>query len=315
MEAPNLPDISSFAAPLYIGLILLEIALIAKFRARGDYETRDTVTSLLMGTGSVIVPLLLAGTAYAWLKALEIALYDWRLFDLGFEWWAFVIAFIGYDFVYYWSHRFQHTIRWGWASHVIHHSSQHYNLSTALRQTWTGLFTGFFVLSIPLILLGLHPAVIAFAASLNLLYQFWIHTEVIDRFPRWFEAVMNTPSHHRVHHGKNPRYLDSNYAGVFIVWDRMFGTFIPEEKSDPVRYGLVKDIGTFNPFRVATHEYVAIWKDSTQPGLTIGQRLRYLFSPPGWSHDGSRKTSKDIRAEAGFSKSGAEAPAPLHPAE
>ncbi|RFB05557.1 sterol desaturase family protein [Parvularcula marina] len=315
MEAPNLPDISSFAAPLYIGLILLEIALIAKFRARGAYETRDTVTSLLMGTGSVIVPLLLAGTAYAWLKALEHSLYDWRLFDLGFEWWAFVIAFVGYDFVYYWSHRFQHTIRWGWASHVIHHSSQHYNLSTALRQTWTGLFTGFFVLSIPLILLGLHPAVIAFAASLNLLYQFWIHTEVIDRFPRWFEAVMNTPSHHRVHHGKNPRYLDSNYAGVFIVWDRMFGTFIPEEKSDPVRYGLVKDIGTFNPFRVATHEYVAIWKDATQPGLTIGQRLRYLFAPPGWSHDGSRKTSKDIRAEAGFSKSGAEAPAPLHPAE
>ena len=300
METPNLPDIASYAAPFYIALILLEIVAILQFRRSGQYETRDTVTSLLMGTGSVVFPLLLAGSVYGAINAIFPFFYQWRLFDIGFAWWSYILCFIAYDFVYYWSHRFQHTIRWGWASHVVHHSSQHYNLSTALRQPWVSFVTGFFVLSIPLVLIGFHPALIAFSASLNLLYQFWIHTEVIDRLPGPVEAVMNTPSHHRVHHGKNPRYLDSNYAGVFIVWDRMFGTFVPEEKTDPVRYGLVKDIGTFNPLRVATHEYVGILKDASQPGLSLGQRLRYMFAPPGWSHDGSRMTSRQIRQVAGF---------------
>lgn len=316
METPNLPPIADYAAPFYITLILLEIAFILKWRARGAYETRDTVTSLLMGTGNVIVGLLLGSTVVAAIAAVYTFVYQFRLFDIGYAWWAFPVAFVLYDFYYYWEHRFSHTVRWGWASHVVHHSSQHYNLSTALRQTWTGYFTGFFVLAVPIVFIGFPPPVVAFVGSLNLIYQFWIHTEVIDRFPRPIEAVMNTPSHHRVHHGKNPRYLDSNYAGVFILWDRLFGTFVPEEKDDPVRYGLVKDIGTFNPLRVATHEYVGIFKDVTRPGLSLGQRLRYMFAPPGWSHDGSRKTSRDIRTEAGFERGeGPKAPAPVHAAE
>ncbi len=136
------------------------------------------------------------------------------------------------DLAYYVFHRSAHRVRWFWASHVIHHSSQHYNLSTALRQTWTGFLSIAFIFRLPLFLIGFPPAMVFFVAGLNLIYQFWIHTEAIDRMPRWFEAVMNTPSHHRVHHATNARYLDRNYAGVFIVWDRMFGTFEPETEAE-----------------------------------------------------------------------------------
>jgi sterol desaturase/sphingolipid hydroxylase (fatty acid hydroxylase superfamily) len=194
-------------------------------------------------------------------------------------------------------HRYYHRSRWGWAAHVIHHSSQHYNLSTALRQSWTTLWSGAFVLYLPLALMGFHPGLIALCGGLNLIYQFWFHTEFIDKCPKWFEAIMNTPSHHRVHHAKNPRYLDANYAGVFIVWDKMFGSFVPELKEDPPNYGLVSDLGTFNPLRVFSHEYVGIFKDITQKGLTMGQRLKYIFAAPGYCHDQSRLTSEQIKQE------------------
>lgn len=314
MDIRSLPDISSFAAPVYIVLILVEIVVIMRLRAKGAYETRDTVTSLIMGSGNVISKIIFGSTFFAAIATVFLWVYQFRMFEIGYVWWAFILCFVLDDLVFYWSHRFQHTIRWGWANHVIHHSSQHYNLSTALRQPWFSFATGFFVLGLPLALIGFPPPMILFVSSLNLFYQFFIHTEAVDKLPTPIEWVMNTPSHHRVHHGKNPRYLDANYAGTLIIWDRLFGTFIPEEKADPVRFGLVKDIGTFNPLRVATHEYVAIWKDATQPGLSLGQRLRYIFAPPGWSHDGSRKTSREIRAANGFDRTAQEA-APLHPAE
>lgn len=130
----------------------------------------------------------------------------------------------------------------------------------------------------------------------NLVYQFWIHTETIGRMWNWVEFIFNTPSHHRVHHATNPRYLDANYAGTLIVWDRMFGTFVEELEEDRPRYGIVKNIGTFNPVKVAFHEWIGMFKDAFSPGLTLGQRLRYLFMPPGWSHDGSRDTSETLKA-------------------
>src|SRR5690606_39533674 len=135
------------------------------------------------------------------------------------------------------------------------------NLSTALRQSWTGLFTGMFVLQAPLVLLGVHPPVIACVFGFNLVWQFWIHTAAIGKLPRWFEFIFNTPSHHRVHHATNPRYLDANYAGVLIIWDRLFGTFVAEDDAERPRYGIVSQLGTFNPFRVAFHEWIGIWRD------------------------------------------------------
>lgn len=287
------PDVVQLAVPLFIAAILAELMWIALRGRGGRYETRDAVTSLIMGAGNVAEGLILGFVAWAFLMTL------WALtpLDLGTSWWVVALCFVLDDLRYYWVHRFGHRIRWVWASHVNHHSSQHYNLTTALRQTWTGTFTFMIVMRAPLVLLGFHPAMVLFCGGLNLIYQFWIHTEAIGKLPRWVEAVMNTPSHHRVHHGRNPRYLDANYAGVFIIWDRMFGTFVPELDREKPDYGLVQNLGTFNPLRVAFHEWLAIWRDVTQPGIGWRDRIMYAVAPPGWSHDGSRDTSEGIKAK------------------
>ncbi len=288
----NYPDVVNLAVPFFILAILVELAWIVFKRRGGRYETRDALTSLAMGAGNVASGILLGFVAWAAFMAL------WQItpLDLGTGLWVVVLCFVLDDLRYYWVHRFGHRIRWVWASHVNHHSSQHYNLTTALRQTWTGTFTLMMVVRAPLILLGFHPAMVLFVGGLNLIYQFWIHTEVIGRMPRLFEAVMNTPSHHRVHHGRNARYLDANYAGVFIVWDKLFGTFVPEQEDEKVDYGLVHNLGTFNPLRVAFHEWLAIFHDMTLPGLTLRQRLAYAIAPPGWSHDGSRAMTPELKA-------------------
>jgi len=223
--------------------------------------------------------------------------YQYRLFDIGIAfkqwWWAWILCFFLDDLAYYAFHRSAHRVRWFWASHVIHHSSQHYNLSTALRQTWTGFFSLTFLFRLPLFVIGFPPAMVFFCAGLNLIYQFWIHTEAIKRLPKWFESVMNTPSHHRVHHGVNPRYLDANYAGVFIIWDKMFGSFVAERDDEPVRYGIVKQLGSFNILWAAVHEWVGIAKDVW--AAPWRHKLDYMWREPGWSHDGSRATSAMIR--------------------
>ncbi|MXU64939.1 sterol desaturase family protein [Oceanomicrobium pacificus] len=285
------PDVVKLAVPLFIIAMLGEIGWIRLSGRGGRYETRDTLTSLLMGAGNVATGLVLGFVAYGYYTFL----WQFAFFDLGVSVLVIVAAFLLDDLTYYWQHRLGHEVRWVWASHVNHHSSQHFNLSTALRQTWTGTFTGMMLLSTPMILLGFHPKVILFCNGINLVYQFWIHTEAIGKLPRWFEFIFNTPSHHRVHHGRNARYLDANYAGTLIIWDRMFGTFVPEQEDEPVDYGLVHNLGTFNPLRVAFHEWLGIFRDIAQPGLTLRQRLAYMFAAPGWSHDGSRDTSTQIK--------------------
>ena len=245
------------------------------------FERADTRTSLIMGVGNVVVNL-------GW-KAVVLAVYA-ALYELSpvhldaGNWWTWVLLFFADDLAYYWYHRAGHRVRILWASHVVHHSSEHYNLSTALRQTWTPMGGIVFWAWMPLV--GFAPWMIFLAMSWNLLYQFWIHTERITKLPRWFEFVFNTPSHHRVHHGSQEQYLDRNYAGILILWDRLLGTFEPERER--VCYGLTTNIKTFNPVRVAFHEYVAIWKDMRRtpqaarpprlparpPGLGAGARTR-----------------------------------------
>ncbi|MFN6934666.1 MAG: sterol desaturase family protein [Tsuneonella sp.] len=287
-----MPDFSpvDYAVPGFVLLVLIE--MVWAWRLRKDaYEPKDTLTSLAFGLGSTVAGLLTGGIFLA------VFLWTWqfRLFEIGWVWWAWALCFVLDDLAYYWIHRFGHRVRWFWASHVNHHSSQHYNLSTALRQTWTGFLTLGFVFKLPLVLLGFHPVMIAVCGGFNLIYQFWIHTEAIGKMPRWFEAVMNTPSHHRVHHATNPRYLDRNYAGVFIVWDRMFGTF-EEERPDEerIRYGIVKQLGTFNLLWSVFHEWVGIAHDVWRAPWR--HKLGYLLREPGWTHDGSRETSGMIRA-------------------
>ncbi len=191
---------------------------------------------------------------------------------------ALALAIVGWDFIYYWNHRFMHESRYMWAVHVVHHSSEHYNLSTALRQPVADALGT----SVPygaLCLLGITPDLITTARGVNLLYQFWIHTETIDRLGP-SEAVLNTPSHHRVHHGSNSRYLDRNHGSILIVWDRLFGTFEPEDQR-PV-YGLTKNINSFNVGRIVTHEYADMLRDVAR-STSWGERLSYVFRGPGWA--------------------------------
>lgn len=288
MNEITFPDVTSYGIPIYVAAILFEMVYVRLKGRGGRYELRDAMTSLAMGVGSVVVGLVLGGMSYG------IMLLMWQAtpLDLGTGPLAILACFVLDDLRFYLKHRLEHRVRWGWASHVNHHSSQHFNLTTALRQTWTADLSLLWLMTAPLVLIGFHPALILFVGGLNLIYQFWIHTEAIDRMPRWFEAVMNTPSHHRVHHGRNARYLDANYAGVFIIWDRLFDTFVPEQRDDPVQYGLVHNIGSFNPIRVALHEWAALFGELSAPGLTWRDRLSIALHPPGWSREAGDGTAQ-----------------------
>ncbi len=283
----NLPNPVTYAIPGFVILLLAEMWL--NKRGKG-YEAKDTAISLLMGSGSQIAGLLTAGLVYG----SAVWVHRFALFDIGWKWWAWPLCFVLDDLAYYVFHRSAHRVRWFWAAHVIHHSSQHYNLSTALRQTWTGFIALGFIFRLPLLFLGFAPEMVFFCGALNLIYQFWFHTEAIDKMPRWFEAIMNTPSHHRVHHATNARYLDANYAGVFIIWDRMFGTFVAESADEKIEYGLVHNLGSFNLIWAAFHEWVGIAQDIYAAPWRY--KLGYLLREPGWSHDGSRETSAMIKA-------------------
>jgi sterol desaturase/sphingolipid hydroxylase (fatty acid hydroxylase superfamily) len=283
----SLPDPVQLAIPAFIIAMMLEMFAI-RAGARGAYDWRDTGTSLVMGIGNTMAAILFGGA----IIAIGTALWDYRLFTIPATWWTLALCFIAEDFTYYWFHRTAHRVRWFWASHVIHHSSQHYNFSTALRQTWTGFLSLSFAFRLPLFLIGFPPELILFCAGLNLVYQFFIHTELVRRLPAPLEYIFNTPSHHRVHHGTNPHYLDRNYGGVLIVWDRLFGTFTPE--TEPARYGIVRNLMTFNPLWVAAHEWVSIGRDAVRARSLRGL-ARALFGPPGAT---SGETSDAIRARS-----------------
>ena len=197
--------------------------------------------------------------------------------DLGTGIAATAGALVAWDFLYYWNHRIQHESRWLWAIHVVHHSSERYNLSTALRQGVAESF-GMFVPYGLMAFAGIRPSLIETSRAINLIYQFWIHTEAIDKIGP-FEEVLNSPSHHRAHHGTNPQYLDLNHGGILIVWDRLFGTFVREDER--VVYGLTTNIDTFNPLRIASHEYRDILRD-VAGSSTWRDRLGYVFRGPGW---------------------------------
>jgi sterol desaturase/sphingolipid hydroxylase (fatty acid hydroxylase superfamily) len=265
-----------YSIPAFLVLLALELAWTRSRRGAGlkGYETQDTVASLSMGIGNVVI------SAFTTLGAILLwqAAYEHRVLDLGSAKGplALLLLFLGEDLCYYWFHRTHHEVRLFWAAHVHHHSSQHFNLSTALRQPWLTPFTGP-VFWLPLAFIGYTPPMILTAQAISLIYQFWIHTEVISKLPAPIEWLFNTPSHHRVHHGKNDRYLDKNHGGVLIVWDRLFGTF--EGETETVRYGLTHDISTFNPFRIATHELSDIWHD-VRAARSGGAALSLIFGPP-----------------------------------
>lgn len=292
MENPQFPNIILYAIPFFIMAMLLEVFVTIR-KGILTYEPKDAFSSIAMGLGNVF----LGFFSKALVLLSFVYIYDnFRLLTIPITWWSFMLIFFADDFAYYWFHRISHECRLFWASHVVHHSSQHYNLSTALRQTWSGgFYTFIFWLWLPL--LGFHPAMILLQMSISLLFQFWIHTETIHKMPDWFEAVFNTPSHHRVHHGSNPIYLDRNHAGILIIWDKLFGTFQPELENEKVVYGLVKNINTYNPIKIAFYEWIDMFKDAFSGQKSIKNRVLYFLKPPGWKHDGSGQVSDDLRSE------------------
>ena len=281
-------DLTVYAIPAFVILMLAETAVAARRRIRG-YEAADTATSLAMGVGNVLIDLFMKSVHFALLAAVA----TFAPLRLGGSWWEWALLLLGTDLCYYWFHRLHHEVRFLWAAHVNHHSSRRYNLSTALRQSWTTPFT-MLLFYWPLALIGFDPAHILAASAINTLYQFWIHTEVIGRTGplEWF---LNTPSHHRVHHGRNIEYLDRNYAGMLIIWDRLFGTFEPERAA--VDYGLTKNIATYHPVRVAFHEWNDMLRDARHAD-TWRSACGYLLQPPGWSPDGSSMTAQQMRSHA-----------------
>jgi sterol desaturase/sphingolipid hydroxylase (fatty acid hydroxylase superfamily) len=288
---PTVSNLVLYSIPAFLVLIALETLWARRHPEHRGYELNDSVASLSMGIVNVIVS---AGA-----KFLSIPFFAWvythRVVDLGHAdlWWSWLVLLVAEDFCYYWFHRTHHEVRLLWAAHVNHHSSERYNLTTALRQALLTPITGP-IFWAPLALVGFPPLMIRTAPGWSLLYQFWRHTEAFDRLGP-LEAVLNTPSHHRVHHGKNVRYLDKNHGGIFIVWDRLFGTFAPE--TEPVVYGLTKDIHSYNLAVVMFHELVAIARD-VRRAPTLGAKLGYVFAPPGWSHDGSTLTATQLQRVA-----------------
>ncbi|MGW0043925.1 sterol desaturase family protein [Rhodococcus sp. NPDC003348] len=243
---------------------------------KGGYQGRDARTSISMGLVSVATSAAWKALALVGYAAIWAYLAPWHLPPDA--WYTWVILIVGVDLLFYWYHRIAHRVRIVWATHQAHHSSEYYNFATALRQKWND--SGEILMWLPLPLLGMPPWMVFVGFSANRVYQFLVHTEHVDRLPRPIEFVFNTPSHHRVHHGCDPEYLDRNYAGILILWDRMFGTF--REETHRPTYGLTKPVGTYNILTLQGHEYAAIARD-VRAADSWRHKFGYVFGPPGWT--------------------------------
>lgn len=270
-----------FAVPFFLLLLTIEWTAARKLEhledrpASGAYMARDAWASISMGLVSVATMGAWKFLALLGYAALYAYVAPWHL--SATKWYTWVIALVGVDVLFYFYHRTAHRVRLIWATHQAHHSSRYFNFATALRQKWNN--SGEIVVWMPLPLLGIPPWMVFSGFSISLIYQFWIHTERIGRLPRPIEFVFNTPSHHRVHHGIDKLYIDKNYGGILILWDRMFGSFQPEVFRP--HYGLTKQVTTFNVWKLQTHEYAAIARDVKRADRWR-DRIGYAFGPPGW---------------------------------
>jgi sterol desaturase/sphingolipid hydroxylase (fatty acid hydroxylase superfamily) len=282
----NYPNIFLKVFPFLLIIIFVEAFLIVEWKKQ-KYPWKENFVSFVIAIGHRISQMI--PTA-----GFLIFVWNHRIFTISpNHWWSIPLLFISLEFTYYWFHRASHRIRWFWASHLVHHSSEHFNLSTAYRLGWTGGISGSAIFFMPLAWLGFQPFTIAVALSLNLLYQFWIHTELIPKlgFLEWF---LNTPSHHRVHHASNSEYIDRNYGGVLIIFDRLFGSFTSENTSNPPIYGLTHPIKSNNPLKIALYEWMQIFKDIVSTN-SWKKRFCYAFAPPDWKPKDAGINSKSVR--------------------
>lgn len=270
-----------YFVPAVIVLATVEGIVLAHLLKR-DYDWKAYLVSLFDVTVreiTYLLPLSLAAPLFAWAWDNRIATVPLDSFA------AFFALFLGMEFFYYWFHRCSHRMRWFWATHAVHHSPNQLNLSASYRFGWTGRATGTLLFYVPMVWLGFPITAVVTALSLNLLYQFWLHATWIPKLG-WLEYVLNTPSHHRVHHAANPEYIDANYGGVLIIFDRMFGTFVAEHDDIPCRYGLVTPLRSYNPIFVALHEWIAMGRDILM-AKTWYERIRHLVGPPGRYPEGA----------------------------
>ena len=284
----------TYAVPFFLLTIAIELAAL-KFldddhapveeggagKARTGYLGRDARTSMSMGLISLVFSLALkVGSFFVFIAVFTYVTPDVLKMPTD-TWWYWVLLILAVDLSFYASHRFVHRVNVGWAAHQAHHSSEYMNFATALRQKWNPWFE--FLFWLPLPFLGFSPWTIYVAFGINLIWQFFTHTETIGKLPRPVELVFNTPSHHRVHHGSDPEYLDKNYAGILIVWDRMFGTFVEETKRPT--YGLTKPVDTYNLIKLQYGDYAQIARN-VRAATSWRDKLGYLFGPPGWEPPG-----------------------------
>lgn len=253
-------------------------------RRRQTYTWHDIGNNVALAGSHAIAD----GIAWASVLGLFYLLYQHRLFEIPVTVASVIALVILQDFFYYWFHRGSHRIRWMWASHVTHHSSETLNLATALRQSITYPISGMWVFWLPLAWIGFKPEHVILVVAINLGFQFFVHTETIDRLHPWIEAIFNTPSHHRVHHARNPEYIDRNYAGVLIIWDKLFGTYA--EENARCEYGIRRQIHTRNPLTMMFHEWRDMFGDVARPGPLM-LRIRHLWAPPEWVRPGERPSS------------------------
>ena len=264
------------ATPVFLGLIAIEV-LVGWRRRRITYAWADTLNSIGLGMMSQVIGV--------FTKLFTLGIYQWvhahaALFPLSASSpWVWLVALLAYDFLYYWLHRAGHTVALFWAAHVVHHQSEEYNLSTALRQTGSGWLAGW-LFYLPMAIAGVPPLVFAVVALIDLLYQFWVHTRQIDRLG-WFDRWFCAPSNHRVHHAVNDVYLDRNYGGILIVWDRLFGSWQEELDAHPCHYGTRSPLRSWNPVWANLEVYAALWHDC-RLASRWGDKLRVWFKPPGW---------------------------------
>ncbi|MBL7767138.1 MAG: sterol desaturase family protein [Chitinophagaceae bacterium] len=282
----------AISLPLYTVLITAEVFL-SQYQHRRYYSLKETIMNFWLNIANTLLGLSIKGfilLILAWISS-----YGLVTITQPYVYWT--LLFLGVDLCFYIEHRCEHYSRFLWAVHVTHHSSQEFNLTTGFRSSVFRPFVSFWFF-IPLVLLGFKPLDILFMDAFCQIYGILVHTRFVRKMPHWFEKVFVSPSHHRVHHASNILYLDKNMGMVLIIWDRLFGTFQEELETEPVVYGLTKNPESpHHPFRIIFHEWHQIFKDLMKPGATMRDRLHYLLDAPGWSHDGSSKTAKELRKQ------------------
>jgi alkylglycerol monooxygenase len=266
-------DYIALSVPIFFILIGIELSY-AFYKKLKYFRFNDSISNLSQGIGSQITGLFMKTAlffGYKWIFE------HWKMFDLPDSLWVWIVLFLGVDFCYYWFHRMSHEVNALWAAHIVHHQSEEYNLTVALRQSW---FQSWFawVFYLPLAWIGFDPIMFVTLSAFNTLYQFWIHTRAIKSMG-FLEHILNTPSHHRVHHGSNPKYIDKNHAGTFIIWDKMFGTFQKEEEE--VYYGITTPLASWNPVWANVHYWAELWNTAKRSDRVI-DKVNVFLKPPGW---------------------------------